>query len=198
MQMTQGWTRLRNVAIALGLFAWASTSAKADGILTYSTSGFVSGTSGVTGTNAITYESITNASVDTTSNLPLGAFQVAKLTGDINDHHYTNTPFSFTVLPSAYNGSPLSDFTPLTITGVLNGTLTRRLQVERDRHDQPDPQRHVPAWRMPPARWPGCPTSCCSCPPRPAARRRWKVRSPPSAPSILRLPCPSPARSRSS
>ena len=32
MQMTQGWTRLRNVAIALGLFAWASTSAKADGI----------------------------------------------------------------------------------------------------------------------------------------------------------------------
>ena len=26
MQMTQGWIRLRNVAIALGLFAWASTT----------------------------------------------------------------------------------------------------------------------------------------------------------------------------
>ena len=86
MQMTQGWIRLRSVAIALGLFAWAGAGAKADGILTYSTSGFVSGTSGVTGTNAITYESITNASVDTTSNLPLGSFQVATLTGDSVDH----------------------------------------------------------------------------------------------------------------
>jgi hypothetical protein len=124
MQMTQGWIRLRSVAIALGLFAWASVSAKADGILTYSTSGFISGTSGVTGTNAITYESITNATVDTTSNLPLGAFQVAKLTGDTTSTTYNNTPFSFTVLPSEYNGAPLSDFTPLTVTGVLNGTLT--------------------------------------------------------------------------
>jgi hypothetical protein len=124
MQMTQGWKRLRFVAIALGLVASTSASAKADGILTYSTSGFVSGTSGVTGTNAITYESITNASVDTTSNLPLGAFQVAKLTGDNTATTYNNTPFSFTVLPSAYNGTALTDFTPLTVTGVLNGTLT--------------------------------------------------------------------------
>jgi hypothetical protein len=124
MQMTQGWIRLRNVAIALGLFAWASAGARADGLLTYSTSGFVSGTSGVTGTNAITYESITNATVDTTSNLPLGAFQVAKLTGDSTTTTYKDTPFSFTVLPSAFNGTTLSDFTPLTVTGVLNGTLS--------------------------------------------------------------------------
>ena len=97
MQMTQGWIRLRNVAIALGLIAWASErAAKADGILTYSTSGFISGTSGVTGTNAITYESVTNEIVDTTSNLHLGAFQVAKLTGDSTTTTYTNTPFSFT------------------------------------------------------------------------------------------------------
>ena len=28
------------------------------------------------------------------------------------------------MLPSAYNGSTLTDFTPLTVTGVLNGTLS--------------------------------------------------------------------------
>jgi hypothetical protein len=123
MQMTQGWTGLRSVAIALGLLACAGASVKADGILTYSTSGFISGTSGVTGTNAITYESITNASVDTTSNLPLGAFQVAALTGN-STTTYKDTPFSFTVLPSQYNNSPLANFTPLTVTGVLNGTVS--------------------------------------------------------------------------
>jgi hypothetical protein len=123
MQMTQGWTRLRNAAIALGLLACASASARADGILTYSTSGFVSGTSGITGTNAITYESVTNAMVDSTSNLPLGEFQVAKLTAN-QTTTYNNTPFSFTIIPSAYNSAPIGNFTPLTVTGVLNGTLT--------------------------------------------------------------------------
>jgi hypothetical protein len=123
MQMTQGWNWLRNVAIALGLFAAASASAKADGILSYSTSGFVTGTMGVTGTNAITYEAIKTANVDTTSNLPLGEFQVAPLGAD-QSTIYNNTPFSFTLIPSGYNGSPLSGFSPLTVTGVLNGTLT--------------------------------------------------------------------------
>jgi hypothetical protein len=123
MQMTQGWNRLRIVAIALGLFAWTSASAQADGILTYSTSGFVSGTTGVTGTNAITYEDVKTASVDTTSNLPLGGFQVAPLGAGVSTV-YNNTPFSFTLIPSDYNGTPLTAFTPLTVTGVLNGTLT--------------------------------------------------------------------------
>jgi len=122
MQTTQGWIRLRSAVVALGFFAWAATGARADGILTYSTSGFVTGTSGVTGTNAITYESLTNATVDTNSNLPLGEFQVAPLTSG-QKTLYSNTPFSFTVLPSAYNGTALSNFTPLTVTGVLNGTL---------------------------------------------------------------------------
>jgi hypothetical protein len=130
MQMTQGWIRLRNVAIALGLFAWATASARADGILSYSTSGFVSGTSGVTGTNAITYESITNATVDTTSNLPLGQFQVASLAAN-QSVSYNNTPFSFTLLPSAYNGVPISSSTNPTnptVSGFLNGTLSGNSQ----------------------------------------------------------------------
>jgi hypothetical protein len=133
MQMTQGWTRLRIVAIALGLFAWATASAKADGILTYSTSGYVNGSTGVSTTldgstvapttNAITYASVNNATVDTISNLPLGEFQVAPLGANMTTT-YSNTPFSFTLIPSAYNGTALTNFTPLTVTGLLNGTLT--------------------------------------------------------------------------
>ncbi len=123
MQMTQGWKRLQSVAIALGLFAWAGMTAKADGILTYGTSGFITGTQGVTGTNVITYESITNASVDTSSNLQLGSFQVAAVTPDATTT-YSNTPFTINVLPSAYNSDPLTSFTPLQITGVLNGSVS--------------------------------------------------------------------------
>ena len=120
MQMTQGWKRLRSVAIALGLFAWAGTTAKADGILTYGTSGFISGTQGVTGTNVITYESITNATVDTSSNLQLGSFQVAAVTPDATTT-YKDTPFEISVLPSAYNNDPLTSFTPLKITACSTG-----------------------------------------------------------------------------
>ncbi len=137
MQMTQGWTRLRIVAIALGLFTSATAGAKADGILTYSTSGYVNGSTGVSTmldgttvaptTNAITYASVNNTTVDTISNLALGEFQVAPLAANMTTT-YTNTPFSFTLIPSAYNGAALSNFTPLTITGVLNGMLTGSTQ----------------------------------------------------------------------
>jgi hypothetical protein len=134
MQMTQGWTRLRNVAIALGLFAMTGTTGKANGIqtstsgiLTYSTSGFVEGTQGITGTNVITYGAINGAMVNTDSNLPLGEFQVAPL-GASQTTTYADTPFSFTLIPSAYNGSTLADFSPLTVTGVLNGTETGNSQ----------------------------------------------------------------------
>ena len=123
MQMTQGWKRLQSVAIALGLFAWAGMTAKADGILTYGTSGGISTTTGVTGTNVITYESITNATVSTSSNLQLGSFQVAAVTPDATTT-YKNTPFEIDVLPSAYNNDPLSSFTELKITGVLNGSVS--------------------------------------------------------------------------
>ena len=114
MQLTQGWARLRNVAIALGLFAGATASARADGImsdaangiLTYSTSGFLVGTTGVTGTNAITYSAVNNASVDTVSNLPLGEFQVAAL-GSSQTTTYDNTPFYINLIPAEYNGAAL-------------------------------------------------------------------------------------------
>jgi hypothetical protein len=66
---------------------------------------------------------VTNATVDTTSNLPLGEFQVAALPTN-QSTVYKDTPFSFNLLPSAYNGTTLTNFTQLSVSGVLNGTLT--------------------------------------------------------------------------
>jgi hypothetical protein len=126
--MTQGWTGLRTAVIALGLFAGSTTGVKADGILTYSTAvGTSSFTTGITGANVISYVPLTNASIDTTSNLPLGAFQVAALQAG-QTTTYDNTPISINFFPGSYNGASLSDSTPLTISGVLNGTITGSTQ----------------------------------------------------------------------
>ena len=88
MRMTQGWTGLRIAVIALGLFTVASTSTKADSILGYSTAGSIDAHSrdGVTGANVISFVPITSAQIDTTSNLPLGYFQVAALPAGVIDH----------------------------------------------------------------------------------------------------------------
>jgi len=130
MRMTQGWTRLRTAVIALGLFAWTTTGAKADPIgnlLDYSTAGSVDTSIGVKGANVISYIPITNASIDPTSNLPLGSFQVAALPAG-QTTTYSNTPISITLLPSSYNNIPLTNSTPVTVTGTLNGKITGAYQ----------------------------------------------------------------------
>ena len=126
MQMTQGWTRLRNVAIALGLFAWASTSARADGILTYSTSGFVTGTIGRYGHKRDHVRIHQRTPRSTRRQICRSVrFQVAPL-GPNQTTTYNNTPFSFTLIAFGLQRAPLTDFSPLTVTGVLNGTLNGR------------------------------------------------------------------------
>jgi len=86
MHMTQGWTGLRTAVIALGILAWTATGAKADALLTYSTAGSVDTSVGVTGANVISFVptpppagASTSTTVDASSNLPLGSFQVAAL-----------------------------------------------------------------------------------------------------------------------
>jgi hypothetical protein len=129
MRMTQGWTGLRTAVIALGLFAGITTGVKADGILTYSTAVGSSSfdTATINGANVISYVPLTNASIDATSNLPLGAFQVAALQAG-QTTTYDNTPVSINFFPGMYNGTALADSTPLTISGVLNGTITGSTQ----------------------------------------------------------------------
>jgi hypothetical protein len=124
MRMTKGWTGLRIAVIALGLFTSASTSTKADSILGYGTAGAIDATSssdGVTGANVISFVPITSASVDANSNISLGYFQV---TGQAAGQSttYNNTPFSITYSPSSIDGNAVTG--TVTITGVLNGTVT--------------------------------------------------------------------------
>ena len=126
MRMTQGWTGLRFAVIALGLFTGASTSTMADSILGYNTAGAIDATApgdGVTGANVISFVPITSASVDTTSNIPLGYFQVSAETAG-QSTTYDNTPFSITFEPLTLNSSSLSNPGTVMISGVLNGVVT--------------------------------------------------------------------------
>jgi hypothetical protein len=126
MRMTQGWTGLRFAVIALGLFISASTSTKADSILGYGTAGAITATppDGISGANVISFVPITSASVDTTSNVPLGFFQVAAEAPGSTPTTYTNTPFSITFLPQTLNSESLVNPGSVTISGVLNGVVT--------------------------------------------------------------------------
>jgi hypothetical protein len=130
MRMTQGWTRLRTAVIALGLIACNARAAKADAIanlLDYSTAGSVISTTGVAGANVISYVPVSNASVDPTSNIPLGEFQVAGLPNG-QTTTYANTPFSITFSPSTYNSIPLINNSTVTLTGTLSGKITGNYQ----------------------------------------------------------------------
>jgi hypothetical protein len=123
MRMTQGWCGLRTAVIALALFAGTSTVVKANELLTYSTSvGAGSFSSGITGANVINYDALTNATINLSSNLPFGSLQVEPLQ-DGQMTTYTNTPININIIPGALNGTSLAESTPLTIHGVLNGSI---------------------------------------------------------------------------
>jgi len=129
MCMTRGWAGLRATVIALGLLAWTTTRLEAAAIpslLDYGTSGTIT-LSGINGTNVISYVPVTNAEVDPSSNIPLGSFQVAALpTGQTTT--YSNTPFEITFIPTSFSGTALQNSSPVTITGMLNGSLTGNYQ----------------------------------------------------------------------
>jgi hypothetical protein len=139
MHMTKGWSGLRTAVIALSLFAWTTTGVKAAAmptLLDYSTAGTI-GTAGVSGANVISFVPIGTAGnpygvVDpTSSNIALGSFQVAPLPGN-QSTTYTNTPFQINFIPYSYGGTVLApasgttstSVTPVTLSGVLNGTVT--------------------------------------------------------------------------
>jgi hypothetical protein len=134
MRMTQGWTGLRTAVVAFGLVACAQTGVNAAAISStpsnstfgYSTAGSIDTTKagdGVSGTNVISFVPITNSQVSATSNVPLGFFQVAaELSGQSTT--YTNTPFSINFIPATVAGETPTTSSPVTITGVLNGTIS--------------------------------------------------------------------------
>ncbi len=129
MSMSQGWTGLRTAVVALGILASQTAGARAStigNVLDYGTAGAITN-SGITGSNVISYVPIASASIDPTSNIPLGAFQVAALPAG-QTTMYNNTPFSVTFIPSTLNGSPLSINSPVTVTGTLTGQITGSYQ----------------------------------------------------------------------
>ena len=122
MHMTRGWTGFRAAVLALGLLAWNAPRATADDILTYSTSGAIE-TTGISGAGNVTsFVPVTASQVDTASNLSLGYFQMAALPAG-ESTTYTNTPFTLTFVPTAFDGTQITD-PPITVTGHLNGTVS--------------------------------------------------------------------------
>jgi hypothetical protein len=138
MRMTKGWTGLRIAVVALGLVAWSAPRAEANAtsggptspvttpdLMQYSVAGAI-GTTGITGNNVVSFVPVQMAQIDPSSNIPLGSFQVAPLPAG-QSTTYNNTPFTLTYVPTAFNGVSLNE-APITVTGMLNGTLSGPFQ----------------------------------------------------------------------
>jgi hypothetical protein len=126
MRKTKGWLGLRTAVIALGLVAWTTTGAKA-APLTYTTSGQITPTAGVTGTNVISYVPLsTNNTVDLgygPTNVGLGNFVITPLAAGTTTT-YKDTPFQISFLPASYNGTTVGSDQTVKLTGVLNGVVS--------------------------------------------------------------------------
>src|SRR5208337_2754984 len=125
MHRIQGWTGLRAAVIALGLVAWAATGATA-APLTYTTSGQITPTTGVTGTNVVSFVPLSSGnSVDLSTgqtNASLGNFVISPLAAGTTTT-YSNTPIQISFLPASYGGTSLSGDAPVVVSGVLNGVV---------------------------------------------------------------------------
>jgi hypothetical protein len=131
MHMLRLTTGLRSTVLALALGAACASEASASALATdsiqsfmqYSTSGTIDST-GITGTPVISFDSVQNGAFTAPSSFSLGVFQTAALpTGSTTT--YTNTPFHITYLTNMVDGTvPTANSTPITISGVLNGTIT--------------------------------------------------------------------------
>lgn len=127
MHKTEGWPGLRTAVIALGLVAWTATGAMA-APLSYSTSGQVDPTSGVTGTNVVSFVPLSSSNaVDLSggaTNAGLGNFVLSPLAASASTT-YKNTPFKISFLPASYKGdTSVSGDAPVVLTGKLNGVVT--------------------------------------------------------------------------
>lgn len=135
MQMTRGWTgsRLAALTLTFGLAAGASASAapmtvgNTATLMSYKTSGTIdtdTGVSGPTDVVAINFRSVDEGSFQSPSSFSLGEFVVAALPQGVVTS-YANTPFKISYFAEKVDGvTPEVNETPITFTGVLNGTVS--------------------------------------------------------------------------
>jgi hypothetical protein len=124
MRKIKGWTGLRSAVIALGLVAGTATGAEA-AVLTYQTSTTMD-SAGISGANVVSFLPVSSATVDLSAgdvNAALGKFVVAPLP-DNQTTSYNNTKFTITFLPQTMDSQPANTSTPLTFSGLLNGTVS--------------------------------------------------------------------------
>ena len=103
------------LVLALALPAAADTMSNP--LISYSTSGAI-GSAGVTGFDAVSFQSATAIPAPGPTSISLGDFQVAALPSGVATT-YANTPFTITFLP--YQSSTAGS--PLVLQGTLNGTV---------------------------------------------------------------------------
>jgi hypothetical protein len=125
MHRIQGWTGLRAAVIALGLVAWTATGATAAPLF-YTTSGQVDTTTGVSGTNVISFVPLSAGnSVDLSTgqtNVGLGNFVISPLANGLTTT-YSNTPIQISFQPQSYGSTSVGADAPVVVQGVLSGTV---------------------------------------------------------------------------
>jgi hypothetical protein len=142
MRRTRGWTGLATTVVALGLVSGAAQasaisttsdpstviSSNQTPVLSYDTVGSTISTTNVSGTPGISFVPASGGSFLAPSSLSLGSFMASALP-DGQSTTYTNTPFSLTFNADGINGTAVQpNQTPVTVSGVLNGTLTGKNQ----------------------------------------------------------------------
>ena len=121
--MSQSRRRLLGTLLfTLAISGMVSATARA-GTIVYNTSGLI-GSSGVTGTNVISFVPVSANSFTAPSTLSLGTFVVAALPiGQTTT--YNHTPFAVSFGITTVNGVNVAANPPLlTVTGFLNGLLS--------------------------------------------------------------------------
>ena len=118
----QPWSRGLRLApvlvLALALPAAADSMSNSNPLISYSTSGAI-GSAGVTGFNAVSFQSATAIPAPGPASISLGDFQVAALPSGLTTT-YANTPFTITFLP--YQSSTAGQ--PIVLQGMLNGSIS--------------------------------------------------------------------------
>ena len=133
MRKTRKWAGIRNTVVALG-FALATTSAgvahanlitaSTTPVLSYDTVGSTISNVGVTGTPVISFTPTSGGSFLAPSSLSLGSF-VAAADPSGQSTTYANTPFNITFNADSLNGGAVQpNGTPVTLSGLLNGTIS--------------------------------------------------------------------------